>query len=78
MIIESTDFINIQVGQMNDLSSDSYMAFPADTLGLQYYVVTYLYKHNSVFMQVSEYVETLTSAYILQFQLNNTDCILKY
>ena len=43
ILIEASDDVTVQVGAINDFSSDAFLAFPADAMALDYYVTTYLY-----------------------------------
>ena len=52
MVVEADGDISIHVGQINDLSSDVYLALPVDSLYTDYYAMTYVYTEDSVYPQV--------------------------
>ena len=47
VLVESTGDISVQGASINDLSTDSFLAIPAESLGMDYFIMTYMYKNTS-------------------------------
>ena len=67
--MKSTLPITLQVGSINDLSSDAYLAIPLDSLGEEYWIMSYLFPEQSKYLQGPSQFAVIASEDLTEIEL---------
>ena len=74
ILVEANGDVSLQAINVNDKSTDSFLVFPVDTLGLEYFVLCYLFPNQSAFHQgPTQFTVVATSPEMTSLQVVVTD-----